>query len=192
MKKFKILTVAFVSLFMLAACNNNESSADIKTESVVDTTKFLANLEALQSRIKNSQGIPNEKDLKEAVTSYQDYAVIFPNDPKSPDYMLQASDFAHTLGNYKKSVYILDNIIEQYPNYSKMESVKYNRASHLDFEIRDTTRAKEAYQDFINTYPNSPLVADCQSRIKNIKYSLEELTEKFLKDLENQESAATN
>ena len=65
-----------------------------------------------------------------------------------------------------------------------MEDVMFNKASHLDFELRDTTQAKELYQEFITKYPNSELVDDAQSRIENISLSLDELVEKFMNDLE--------
>ena len=131
-----------------------------------------------------------EKDIEDAITRFQDFAALFPEDPKAPDYLLRASDLALISDQPQKSVKLLNRIINDYPDYPKMEDVKYNRASHLDFELRDTTKAKEAYQEFIDTYPNSPLINDCKSRIENIQYSLEELTEKFMNELE--ESGAEN
>ena len=120
--------------------------------------------------------------MKEAITAYKDFAAIFPEDPKAADYLLKASDFSYMVGQNEKSVKILDQIIRDFPDYKRMEDVKYNRASHLDFELRDTTAAKEAYQAFIDEYPNSPLVNDCKARIPMIRYSAEELIEKFQAD----------
>jgi TolA-binding protein len=144
----------------------------------------MADLETAESRIENSGGIPKEADIKDAISKFQDFASIFPEDPAAPDYLLRASDLTLLLDLPQKSVKLLNQIIDNYPAYNKMEDVKYNRASHLDFELRDTTKAKEAYQEFMVDYPNSPLVNDCKSRIENIQYSIEELTEKFMKDLE--------
>tara|TARA_B110000046_G_C13011965_1_gene407050 strand:- start:101 stop:688 length:588 start_codon:yes stop_codon:yes gene_type:complete len=154
------------------------------TEIGLDTAAFLTNLKALESRIDNSLDIPKEKDLKEAITAFQDFAAIFPEDPKAPDYLLKASDISLTTEQPQMSVALLEQIIEKFANYRRIEDVKYNRASHLDFELRDTTLAKEAYQDFIEEYPNSPLVNDCKSRIENIRYSADELVEKFMRELE--------
>lgn len=195
MKKIKYIVLFTIGFMIISACGEATSSADQASSSTedapIDTVSFLSDLELLEGRINNSEGIPSERDLESAVTNFQDFTAIFPRDKKAPEYLLKASDFAHTLGRYEESISILENIIENYPDYNKMESVKYNRASHLDFELRDTTLAKEAYQDFMNTYPNSPLVSDCESRIENIRYSLEELTEKFIKDLESGENAST-
>ncbi|MFT5820775.1 MAG: tetratricopeptide (TPR) repeat protein [Crocinitomix sp.] len=188
MKTIQIFALTFIlSGFFFSCGNDNADEINIETtipEMGVDTTQFLADLSALEARINSSLEMPKEKDLKEAITTFQDFAAIFPDDPKAPDYLLKASDISLTTDQPQMSITILDQIIEKYPNYSRLESVKYNRASHLDFELRDTTSAKEAYQEFMVDYPNSPLVADCQSRIENIRYSMEELTEKFMKELE--------
>lgn len=173
------LFIAATALFSACGSSTDETAATNENEIELDTAKFLKDLADLEARIDHSLDIPSETDLKQAIVSFQDYAAIFPDDPKSPDYLLKASDFAHMLTQYEKSVKILDQIIANYPTYKKMEDVKYNRASHLDFELRDTTKAKLAYQTFIEEYPNSPLVSDCKSRIENIRYSLEELFEKF-------------
>ena len=188
MKTIQLIGVLLICGSITFSCGG-EASDEVSIETTipeisVDTTAFLADLAALESRINNSIEMPKEKDMKEAITSFQDFAAIFPDDPKAPDYLLKASDISLTTNQPQMSVTILDQIIEKYPNYNRIEDVKYNRASHLDFELRDTTLAKEAYQNFIEEYPNSPLINDCQSRIENIRYSMEELTEKFMKDLE--------
>ncbi len=181
MKKKLFFAIALIGIALMSGCNGSGEEQTNTNETAIDldTTKFLKDLAELESRIDNSPDIPQESDLKQAITAFQDFASIFPDDAKSPDYLLKASDFSHLMGQYEKSVKLLDQIIAKYPDYKRMEDVKYNRASHLDFELRDTTKAKLAYQAFIEDYPNSPLVNDCKSRIENIRYSLEELFEKF-------------
>lgn len=188
MKTIHYFGILLLSTGLFVACStdgNNESENKVDTIGMeVDTAGFLQDLAALESRIDMSTDIPKEKDLNEAISKFQDFAAIFPNDPQAPDYLLRASDICLTMDQPEKSVKILNRIIDNYPDYKRMEDVKYNHASHLDFELRDTSAAKEAYQVFIDEYPNSPLVSDCQSRIKNIQYSAEELAEKFLQELE--------
>lgn len=181
-------TLLILASSLLFACSEDSGqSAENGEEIALDTNKFLTDLEAIENIIDNNTGMPKEADLNEAITLFQDFASIFPEDPEAPDYLLRSSDLALTLDQPAKSVKILNQIIERYPDYKKMEDVKYNRASHMDFELRDTTNAKIAYQEFIDAYPNSPLVNDCRSRIENIRYSIDELTEKFMKELEENE-----
>ena len=187
MKNWKLIAMAALFGGLVISCGgneNNDSEPEVAENSGIDTVKFNEELSAIKDKIENQNGIPKEKDLKEAITKFQDFATIYPESPEAPDYLLRASDICLTVSQPEKSVKILNRIIDDYPDYSRMEDVKYNKASHLDFELRDTTAAKEAYHSFMSEYPNSPLVKDCESRIENIRYSAEELAEKFLKELE--------
>src|SRR5690606_5932182 len=122
---------------------------------------------------------PAKEDVEKAVTMYQDYAGIFPDDKKSPDYLLQASDFAYNLGQYPKSVKILNRLIDNYPDYYKLESAYFNRASHTDFELRDTATARIYYNEFIEKYPDSDFVKDAEVRLNTMYLSLEDLVKTF-------------
>jgi outer membrane protein assembly factor BamD (BamD/ComL family) len=165
------------------ATEYNETQEDGSIE--IDYDELSQELVDLEKEILESE-MPDEELLKEATTKFQDFANEFPDDPKSPDYLLKASDFSLALDLPSKSVKILNQIIDKYPDYNRMEDVMYVKASHLDFNLRDTTRAKEAYREFIEKYPNSELIDDCEIRIKFISYSLEEYADKLIKDLESQ------
>ena len=149
-----------------------------------DYDTYLKECIDMENKINSNVNNPDKKLLEDAMVKFQDFAGFFPDDVKSPDYLFKASDYALTLGKVEKSIKILNQIINDYPNYAQMESVLFNKASHLDFEMRDTTLAKQTYKEFIAKYPNSDLVDDAQSRIENIALSLEELADKFIKDLE--------
>lgn len=161
----------------------NEKMPSDTAKNTVDYATFSKELEDLETKIL-AQSPPDENLMREATTKFQDFAGYFPEDPKAPEYLLKASDYAFALGQFSKSVKILDRIVQEYPNYERMEDVMFNKASHLDFELRDTTNAKIAYQEFITKFPNSDLVDDAQSRIDNIAYSLDELAEKFINEME--------
>jgi len=182
-----ILTILTLNILVFSCGGNtddtqyNEKQDDFISK--VDYNEFSQELIELENKILAST-MPDENLLREATTKFQDFAGYFPEDPKAPDYLLKASDYAYTLKQIEKSIKILNRIIEEYPNYSKMESVMFNKASHLDFELRDTTSAKIAYQEFIDKYPDSDLVGDALNRIQNIALSLEELAAKFIKELE--------
>lgn len=188
MKITKYIGLIVLALAFTACGDNKNAGNEEETTVVVDKDAFLIELNELETKIDNNLESPTEEDLKKAITAYQDFASIFPEDPKAPDYLMKAADFAHATGQYQKSVKILNKIIQDYPNYSKMEDVQFTRASHLDFELRDTTAAKIAYKEFIATYPNSDLVKDAASRIEYIAYSMEELTIMWMNNL-NKEKA---
>lgn len=185
-KNILILGIFVFTLSLFSACGGNEENNSENTEETgVNKDEFMTELTALEDSIQANLNNPDQELLKSAITKYQDFADIFPDDPKAPDYLLKASDFSLATNQPEKSVKILNKIIENYPDYGRMEDVLFNKASHLDFELRDTTQAKEVYREFIEKYPNSELVDDAESRIQNISLSMEELVEKFMSDLEN-------
>ncbi|MBN4072838.1 tetratricopeptide repeat protein [Crocinitomix catalasitica] len=184
--KFAYLLISILC-FLFVSCGESEEETETVEETPsyrADPLQFRKDLSELEARLESNIVAPEEKDLKEAITMFQDFAGIFPDDPESPDYLLKASDFSLSLNMPEKSVKILNRIIDEYPNYDRMEDVMFNKASHLDFEMRDTSRAKEAYKEFISKYPDSDLRDDAESRIENIRYSLEELADKFIKEME--------
>ncbi len=183
-RKFSSLFLIFL-LLGISACGNNENSeGEENNEETVDYEQFMQELVEIENKINSNIATPDKELLKEAIIKYQDLAGYFPEDPKAPDYLFKASDLALSTGQPEKAVKILTRIMNEYPEYERMEDVMFNKASHLDFEIRDTTAAKELYAEFIEKYPTSELVDDAQSRIENISLSLEELVEKFMANIE--------
>ncbi|MFD1552126.1 hypothetical protein DNU06_00490 [Putridiphycobacter roseus] len=142
-----------------------------------DSAFFIGELRAIEDSISN--GIPAQKHLVKALVLFQDYVNHFPTSKEAPDYLLRTSDLYLSVNNPNRSVDILNEIIKSYPNYKRLEAVYFNRANHVDFEIRDTSLAKTYYQEFLEKYPNSGLVNDANSRIENIGLSAEQLIEKF-------------
>ena len=186
----KLLKYIPLACFLaLASCGGdddtvyNEQQDDAIKE--YDYDEFLAETEALEKRILAAK-VPSDSLLKSAITKFQDFANLWPEDPKSPDYLFKASDYAMMVDQPAKSVKILDKILEQYPDYDKMEDVMYIRADHLDWELRDTTRAKEAYQAYIDKYPDSQRAQDAAIRIKFIHLSFDEYAEKIISEYEAQ------
>ena len=188
MKKL-IKYLPLCAVIALAACKNEDDTVyDEQQESAIkeyDYDEFSTEVENLEKRIL-AQEVPSESLLKAAITKFQDFAGLWPDDPKSPDYLFKASDFAMAVNQPEKSVKILDRIINNYPDYNKMDDVLYVKADHLDWELRDTTRAKEAYQAYIDRYPESPRAEDAALRIEYIHLSFEEYALKIINEFEAQ------
>lgn len=179
-----------MAALFLASCGGEEETEYTEQQEdyivEIDHDELLTEINTLETEI-NASETPDEDKLRTAVTKFQDFANTFPEDPKAPEFLLKASDFSNALKLPEKSVKILDRLIAEYPEYEKMEDIYYVRAVYLDFDLRDTTRAKDAYQEFIDKYPESgQRVLDAQTRIDNIAFSIEELAEKFIKELEAQ------
>ena len=174
MKKVELVLSA-VLLFM-ASCTNEAPEGKVDNGEL-DTASFLSEIKSLDS-IMSSQ-MPEKKDIKKAMVIYQDYATYFPDDSKTPNYLFKMSDLYLNVGNTEKSVNILTSIIEKYPNFEKIETIYFTRASHVDLDLRDTSLAKTYYQEFIEKYPESEYVNDAKIRFANVGLSMEDIIRNF-------------
>jgi outer membrane protein assembly factor BamD (BamD/ComL family) len=177
--------IVFIGL-TFASCTGNENSDDETGITEVDKDKFLINLALLETKLDSD--MPKKVDLQKAVTAFQDFASYFPTDDLAPEYLLKASDIAYSLNQSEKSVTIMTQIINEYPEYHNMESVYYNRASHVDTELKDTVLAKKYYLEVIERYPNSKSAQDAQTRIDQHFMSIEELVEMWTSNPIEQEA----
>ena len=178
MKKVEIVLSALMLTLLVISCTDESKPVEEKKDTgELDTTAFLTQIKTLDSIM--SAGVPEKKDIKKAIVLYQDYADYFPEDPKAPSYLFQVSDFYLNMGKVKKSVNTLTTIIEKYPDYKKIETVLFTRASHVDLDLRDTTLAKKYYEDFLEKYPESEYADDAKTRYENVGLSMEDIIKKF-------------
>lgn len=174
----KIILAFGILALSLTACNNAPTEAvNEDTVDQFDTAAFIQEVEKMDQQL--SQTSPQRKELITAIGLFEDYAIMFPGTEASADYLLKASDFCLALDRFDKSVFLLNRIIDDYPNYSRLEAVYFNRANHTDLNIRDTTLAKTYYHEFIEKFPESKLVEDAKIRIETVSLSLEEMVARF-------------
>lgn len=174
----KVLKYLPISLgLVLISCGGDDTDYTEQEESYIPTAnheEISAELDSLELVISEN---PSDKTtIKKTITRMQDFADFFPDDEKAPHYLLKASDLCLLVDEPSMSVKILDRILKNYPDYEKISDVLYVKADHLDWELRDTTSAKEAYQEFIDTYPNDNRALDAKLRIKYIAFGWEEYT----------------
>lgn len=184
----KVYVLLFSMTLIIMSCGSEETvDTDSTVEgTVVDKDKFLVDLAELETKLDKNN--PEKADLKKAIIVFHDFAKLFPEDAKAPEYLLKSSDIALTMGKHKKSVETLEEIIGKYPDYEKIESVYYNRASHTDFELRDTTLARQYYTEFMEKFPESDFIDDAQARIDQNFMSIEDLVNSFMDNVEVTES----
>ena len=183
----KVALILSLSILVFSACNSaaeSETTTPAGETDSFDTAAFEQEMISIEEKI--NMGAPERKDLITAAGLYEKYAELYPGTETSGDYLLKASDFNLSLGKVNKSVAILSKIIEEYPEYSRLESAYFNRANHTDLDLRDTTLAKTYYEEFLEKYPDSEMADDAQSRIENVSLSIEELVKKFEEMNKNQ------
>ena len=106
MKNLVYLFLGF-TLF-LSSCGGDESDENTEEQSTseykVDPEEFMLDFNEMNQKIDANLENPDQELLKEAVTMYQDYAGIFPENSDAPDYLHKAADFAYATKQVSKSV----------------------------------------------------------------------------------------
>ncbi|UKN01379.1 tetratricopeptide repeat protein [Paracrocinitomix mangrovi] len=178
MRTLKFLPL--VILIIASSCGSNEDDTVYDEKMLdpvvkVDYETYKQEMADLDSKLMVNP--EDEVLMEEAMTKFQDYAGFFPEDSLSPTYLKKASDLSHRTGRPEKAIKILDRIINEYPGYFDMMNVKYTRCTYLDWDLRDTARAKQAWTEFKNEYPGTNFALDAAYRIKYIQYDINEYTD---------------
>ena len=93
-------------------------------------------------------------------------------------FMIAQSNF--NVKNYSISGYYFDRFAKNYPKSSKKEEASflsaysYKLASpSFSLDPTDTNKALEAFQGFINDYPNSSKIEEANKHYKELRYKLQ-------------------
>lgn len=165
-KKYSAYIIVLITLFAAGSCKNSfqkiSKSGDLdlkmsKAKEYYEKKEYLKAIPLLEELITIYKGSRNIDDL---------YWMYAKSHYEQAEYLIASFHFK--------------NIYDSYPNSKNAEeslylnAVCYQRLSpqpNLDQEF--TQKAIQYYQLFINAYPNSERVADCNSSIKVLRRKLE-------------------
>lgn len=179
MKRIGFLLMAST---LLVACSGTDENS---TETTGATTDATVSREGLQTEIKNLEDslfkvIPEvPKDLYDlAISKNLQYVDHFPEDAYSAECLDRVQGYFSQLQKYKKAVIYTDTLLSRFPEYKNKKFLMYNRATSLDL-LRDTARARQAYVEYLETFPNLPDAEreEIEELIKLVPYSFEERIE---------------
>lgn len=161
----KILLILSLAL-MMASCEQKMTVEEINK---------------LESQVF-AKGINVEKEnVVKLVDAYVLYAKQNPDDVKSADYLFKALDVAVGVNaeGPQKAIDIANIMIEQYPDFEMTPMAMFLKGFVYENMMMDYEKALDTYYQFLDKYPNSPLVNDVKSTIENVGLTPEELIKKF-------------
>ena len=85
------------------------------------------------------------------------YALSKPDNPRSPDYLFQASEIAKSLELYDRSLFTTRWIIDRFPEHEMAAKALFLKAFTYDESDLNQDRAIELYQEFVDRYPDHAL-----------------------------------
>ena len=161
----KLLLSIFVVLMMLS-CGEKMSVKEVKE---------------LESKVLAEGAKPTKEEVIQLIDAYILFAEQNPDDVQSPDYLFRALDIAVGVNaeGPDKAIKIADMLIEKYPDFEMTPMAMYLKGFVYENIVGDLQNAEKTYRQFVEKYPESPMIEDVKATIENLGLSPEELIRKF-------------
>lgn len=135
----------------------------------------------LESKVLAEGAKPTKEEVIQLIDAYILFAEQNPDDVQSPDYLFRALDIAVGVNaeGPDKAIKIADMLIEKYSDFEMTPMAMYLKGFVYENIVGDLHNAEMTYRQFIEKYPESPMVEDVKATIENLGLSPEELIRKF-------------
>jgi TolA-binding protein len=145
----------FFILFVLTSCLLSCNSEQKKLQKLIETTEAVTDKTNVESAIALAK-------------LYEEFANKFKKDEKAPVYLIEASKLYVDIGNYNKSIELLDYVIGRYPDSKTAAEALFLKAFVYENNLNDISRAKAAYEEFLRLYPNHEMAASVKQNMPTI------------------------
>ncbi len=136
-------------------------------------------IQQLEDSLFSEDGRMRLPEAEKLVNAYRQFATEKPSDSLSPIYLFKAIDISMNLPNPKRSIALVDQFIQQFPDHASMPNALFVKAFIFDDQLHDYENAKKAYLLFIDRYPDHALADDAAEAIKNLGKTPEEIIREF-------------
>ena len=89
--------------------------------------------------------------------------------------LYKAAEVYQALGDFKGAALVFERIYTEFPTFSKAGEALFMLGFTYDENLRDTARAREAYEKFLMEYPENTFADDTQMLLENLGKSDEEM-----------------
>jgi len=165
MRKIKILATNFLAILLLASCNEYQK---------------VLNKGAVEDQYKMAVKKYEAKEYSKALKLFEKITPSYRGKPQMEriQFMVAQSNFNEK--NYTLSGYYFDRFTKNYPRSSKLEEASFLSAYSyklgspvFSLEQTDTNKALDAFQAFINDFPNSSRLEEANKHYSELRYKLE-------------------
>lgn len=168
---YRILSVALLTL--LAACGGKPArDADGVERMAADRIR------AMEDTLYAKPDV-DRKGAQALLDVYLLYAKQHPLDSLTPEYLFRGAGVRSALGDPQGAIDLYDRIIRDSPGWKKIADTYYLKAFVIDNGLHQRGEAQKAYQLVIDEFPGHRFAKDAAQMIENLKYTDEELIQRF-------------
>jgi len=179
-----LLILALFGAFILSCSEDVEKEPEVvkkeKEWNRADYEKEKAEIIKLEDTLIKMGPDPNAKEYSQKLLlKTVEFAENYPGDEQAPDFLFMAARAANGLGQYTKSIKIIDRIIIKYENYDRLVEVYFLKAFTYDEDLNKKPEAKKVYVEIIEKFPKDPLAKEAKILLENLYLSDEEIIKKY-------------
>lgn len=178
------IILLFLTGIILPSCGNQEDSEVQKA--VISATEarrqMISKIDSLEDIVYVDTFDYQAKATSELLRTYDEYTQKFIGDKeKTPEYLYKAAALCRATKLPVKALKYYDRILKDYPDFERNPEVAFLSAFTYDEDLNAKDRAKEAYQEVIEKFPDDKWAEQAQERLKTIDMTDEELIQSFMK-----------
>lgn len=165
MQKMKYLAIVLIMAFFLGSCGEYHTVLN----KGLNTDKY-----------KMAVDMYEKKEYKKAIALFEKIMGPYANKPQMERIQYMISDSYFQEENYSMASYYFSKFIINYPESTKVEEAAYYSAKSYFLaapvysrDQEDTYKALTAYQNYIDSYPNSKLIAEANKDYEELNKKLQ-------------------
>jgi len=166
MKNLKFSFILLLAVF-ISSCKPN---SDKLLKQITDKEKEM---------YSSGNPIPDKAKSKEMIDMYLKFADSYPKDTLTPNILYKAANLSMNTKGFDNAVAILDRIINNYPQYSKLPETYFLKAFIFDEYLKNLGKAREAYTTFLQKFPKNDLAHDAAISLENLGKSGDQIVKEF-------------
>lgn len=156
--------------------NKYPDNKEAKSKVEISEISLEERISAIQTRIFDvNSGKIDFNNAGEYIEACDLYALMNPNDTLAPLLLYRSSETYRAIRNFNMAIELYDRVINSYPEFSKNEQILFLKAFTLDNDLKDFEKAKSAYKEFLQKYPNSDFSDDTKFLLENLGKDEEEV-----------------
>ena len=154
-------------MVIVVACNNKKTTQN-------DVQKAEAAL-FNEDQTTNADAVPN------SIATFSKYAEENPEAADAPEYLFKAVEISiNTKQDAQQSIDLVNRLVTNYPEFEKNPVALFMLATFVyDEQQHNLDKAREAYQQIVDQYPDSPFARDAEISISQLGMTPDELIKMF-------------
>lgn len=185
--KAQVYLMTIFAGILLFACQtpaSEEVQKDILSNTE-DKRRLVALIDSMEQIVYDENFDLDEGSTANLMEAYNEYTTKFVVDKKrTPEYLYKSAAISRGAGLPVKAIKLYDKILVDYPDYERNPEVAFLVAFTYDEDLKQPERAKEAYEELLERYPDDMWAEQATARLENIDKSDEELVKSFMEQNE--------